>query len=542
MDPLAELKLQRDRFLAFSFAGADLLIEINPAGLITFIAGSVRALTGADDKDLLNTKFSDLFSHNDSNLISIIQNGPKKATKTGPYLVSIKNFADPQKTKRVFLSSLKMLPDGATSIAISQGDGLHQTTGFEDTVPPPILSINDFEAALRKKIPELMAQNKNTNVQMLQIGNIDAYKQTMGAENWDDFVAKISETIMAHSLDGETAVKVDNGKFLLLNDGKSSSDHLNSKLLDLAKTFQVDRDFDIKSKDITTAPDSLNAHELSRAVLYTINKMEKTGIESCDADFKTSFHSYLKENTTKITNLKRIISHQEFNIHFQPIVDIKTEKISHHEVLVRFDSDNSPYDLIIMGEDVGIAPDIDLSICRQCIKYVDFNTHKSLGKFAVNVSGASIQNNAFMGNLYTLLKEYPKAAKHIIFEITESSEIKDFEKVNGFIQSLRKNGYTVCLDDFGAGAASFQYLNKLHIDGVKIDGSYVKTILTSPRDATMVKNITKMCHELDVYVVAEMIETREQARFLLDIGVDKGQGWLYGKAAPTPLASIPKTN
>ena len=113
--------------------------------------------------------------------------------------------------------------------------------------------------------------------------------------------------------------------------------------------------------------------------------------------------------------------------------------------------------------------------------------------------------------------------------------------MNNFIQELRRTGFPVCLDDFGAGAASFQYLQKLEVDGVKIDGSYVKTILTSPRDATMVKNITKMCHELDVYVVAEMIESKDQADYLLGMGVDKGQGWLFSKAMPDVVESIKLT-
>ena len=83
--------------------------------------------------------------------------------------------------------------------------------------------------------------------------------------------------------------------------------------------------------------------------------------------------------------------------------------------------------------------------------------------------------------------EYSGAAKSLMFEITESSEIKDLDKVDGYIQELRGKGYPVCLDDFGAGAASFQYLHKLQVDGVKIDGAYVRNVLTSTRDATMVK-------------------------------------------------------
>lgn len=73
------------------------------------------------------------------------------------------------------------------------------------------------------------------------------------------------------------------------------------------------------------------------------------------------------------------------------------------------------------------------------------------------------------------------------------------------------------------------------MDGVKIDGAYIRGLLSSSRDATMVKNMTQMCHEMGVYVVAEMIENEEQKNFLNEIGVEKGQGWLFGKAQAEPL-------
>lgn len=537
MQPTTDLKAQRDRFLAFSFAGADLLVEIDSSGKILFAAGAVKAILGMDDKDLLRKDFTSFFPESDRELINIIQHHTKVATKQGPYLVTIRSPQDPAKSNRVFLSSFKMLPDGATSIALSFGDGLLKTMGFEDraNTAPRIANPEDFENFLQKKIPALLAKNEDTNVQLVQLPEMERYKKTMAEDNWADFMASIGRTIMGFSKDGESAVQIENGKYLLLKDTAAQDDDLNQKIQSIAQTYNLGNDLAIHSKTIHTEANTLTAKETTRAILYTIKKMENGGLENCGDDLKESFGAYLKENAAKISELKRIISHQEFAVHFQPIVDLKTEMISHHEVLVRFEKQGSPFELITLGEEVGIAADIDLSICRQSLKYIETHPKKDVGKLAVNISGASIHNDIFVNKLMSTLKEYPKSAQHLIFEITESSEIKELDKVNGFIQQLRKNGHAVCLDDFGAGAASFQYLHKLHVDGIKIDGAYVKTLLTSPRDATMVKNITKMCHELDIYVVAEMIETRDQSNYLLDLGIDKGQGWLFAKAAPDTL-------
>ena len=92
----------------------------------------------------------------------------------------------------------------------------------------------------------------------------------------------------------------------------------------------------------------------------------------------------------------------------------------------------------------------------------------------------------------------------------------------------------MCLDDFGAGSASFQYLHRLHVDYVKIDGSYTRKILTSERDAIMVKNLTQMCRDLNIDVIAEMIEQEAQSERMQDLGVQYGQGYLFGKATPKP--------
>lgn len=535
-----EFKTQRDRFLAFSFASADLLLEIDAHGKILFAMGATKALLGLDEKELLKSSFLDIFSEPDRGLMSAIQNSGEVARKQGPYLVTLESPKDRTKIKHIFLNSFKISPEGNTSISISQGDGLLKMMGLEEngTSTKKIMDAKEFEQVVRKKLAERMSKRQDTNVQMLQLSNLADFKKEMEDNSWSEFVSSLGQIIMTSSIDGESAVEVGDGKYMLLNDQTSDEAVLHEKIAALAKSYNIDIPLDLDTRNITADPDALNARETTRAIMYTLNKMEKSGLDNSPESLKDAFGNFLQENAKKIVNLKRIISHQEFKIYFQPIVMLSDKSISHHEVLIRFNSHTSPYDMIVMGEEVGISPDIDLSVCRQTIKYVDMNKNKKIGQLAVNISGASIQNDIFLDKLLSTLKEYPEESRHIIFELTESSEIKDLDKVNQFIQQLRKTGYAVCLDDFGAGAASFQYLQKLEVDGIKIDGSYIKTIMEKPRDATMVKNLTKMCHEMDVYVVAEMIETQAQADYLNAIGVDKGQGWLYSKAMPDVLESI----
>lgn len=124
-----------------------------------------------------------------------------------------------------------------------------------------------------------------------------------------------------------------------------------------------------------------------------------------------------------------------------------------------------------------------------------------------------------------------------MFEVTESAKITNLEATNGVLQELRMLGHHVCLDDFGAGAAAFQYLRALQVDYVKIDGIYVKEALTKPSAPAFLRAMASLCRDLGIETVGEFVETDEVAKFLLDVGVQYGQGYLFGKpgmgVAPT---------
>jgi EAL domain-containing protein (putative c-di-GMP-specific phosphodiesterase class I) len=157
-------------------------------------------------------------------------------------------------------------------------------------------------------------------------------------------------------------------------------------------------------------------------------------------------------------------------------------------------------------------------------------------KVSVNLSGISIQNERFVAKLRNKLEPHLKTdiPKRLVFEITESSKINDLDKVNHFVKALQDDGFKIALDDFGAGSASFQYLHKIHVDAVKIDGVYIMNILQNERDRTMVANLVRMCKDLKVGVVAERIETKEHADLLKTLGVELGQGYYFAKPLDEP--------
>ena len=181
-----------------------------------------------------------------------------------------------------------------------------------------------------------------------------------------------------------------------------------------------------------------------------------------------------------------------------------------------------------------MAADFDIAVCERVINYLLYKASGNRMQFAVNLSGQSVQNEQFFKKLLTKLNAQKELAQRIVFEITESTTITELGVVNHYIGELQKSGFRVCLDDFGAGGTSFQYLQQLQVDYIKIDGQYTRKILDSRRDQILVKNLCQTCKDLGIVPIAEMIEKVEQRQMMVKLGVQMGQGYYFGYPGTKP--------
>jgi EAL domain-containing protein (putative c-di-GMP-specific phosphodiesterase class I) len=231
------------------------------------------------------------------------------------------------------------------------------------------------------------------------------------------------------------------------------------------------------------------------------------------------------------------VSQRRFDLAFQPVVSLATGLAHHHEVLVRFEDGASPFALIRMAEEFDLIEELDHAIVEKSVQRLVQDRTGEL-KLAVNVSGRTIVNESFVDHVSRTLARYDQAKGRLIFEITESAAIEDLPRANRHIQALRALGSIVCLDDFGAGATSFAYLQQLSLDIVKIDGRYVRELADNGRDGAMVRRLVELCKDLKVRTVAEMVETIEVEEAVRQAGVDFAQGWLFGKPADQPRPAL----
>jgi EAL domain-containing protein (putative c-di-GMP-specific phosphodiesterase class I) len=152
---------------------------------------------------------------------------------------------------------------------------------------------------------------------------------------------------------------------------------------------------------------------------------------------------------------------------------------------------------------------------------------------SLNLSGTSICERNFLDFVLTLVED-PVIGGHLCFEITESAIITGLSQIGYFVQELRKRGCRFALDDFGTGLSSFQYLKKLPVDFLKIDGQFVGSLSNDPVDRSMVEAISKVAGALGIATIAERVESAEALERLTQLGIDFAQG--YHLARPEPLA------
>jgi diguanylate cyclase (GGDEF)-like protein len=220
---------------------------------------------------------------------------------------------------------------------------------------------------------------------------------------------------------------------------------------------------------------------------------------------------------------------------FQPIVAARTRKISHYECLLRMATPDGSVvtagQFVPAAEQMGIVHLVDRFALETTIARL--KAHKDI-TLAVNVSGTASSDPAWLQDFVDYVRAAKEVAPRLIVELTETAALHHFEENAQFVSQLRELGVRVAIDDFGAGYTSFRNLQLLHVDTVKIDGSYVKDLSQSPENQVFVRTLVGLAKSFDIKTVAEWVGSDEDAALLQSFGVDYFQGFYFGEPVIDP--------
>ena len=235
--------------------------------------------------------------------------------------------------------------------------------------------------------------------------------------------------------------------------------------------------FSVNAEPLSLPPDE-DPGLLMKALRYALQRFLEAGADAA----RESFEEMLRQTLMSAQDFADMVKEQRFELAYQPIVDLRTGELAHFEVLARF-GDGSPQKTILMAEALDLIEDFDLAVAGMAAEMLREPANRRL-KLAINISARSLVRPFFLSRLWGRLGDGKGLGGRLIFEITETAQIADIAAANILVQQIRSRGFKVCLDDFGAGAASLAYLHGFNIDTVKIDGQYVRELTADGRDGT----------------------------------------------------------
>jgi EAL domain-containing protein (putative c-di-GMP-specific phosphodiesterase class I) len=239
--------------------------------------------------------------------------------------------------------------------------------------------------------------------------------------------------------------------------------------------------------------------------------------------------------------LRQALDNEEFVLHYQPKVNLASGKLTGAEALIRWNDPRTglvaPGRFIPILEETGLIYDVGRWALRQAI--ADYLRWRSAGlpavRVAVNVSPLQLRNHDFIAEIRQAIGIDAQAAAGLELEITESLIMEDVRHSIATLQAIRTMGVGIAIDDFGTGFSSLSYLAKLPVDTLKIDRSFVIDMTAAQEGLALVSTIINLAHALKLKVVAEGVETEEQARLLRLLNCDEFQGYLFSKPVPREI-------
>ena len=532
--PLDSSGPPRDRFLAFAFAGSDLLIETGLDGVVVFATGAFRLRLGADSDKYLGRRITSMIAAADQTSLAMAL---ATVTLRGRIAPLVLRLADAESTP-VALAAL-MMPGPPARLCFTIGPvpvvpGL--TPAVNAGVAEPLLFVREAALAMRN--------GADGRLGLLEVENWRDVQSLLAPEDMRALRDGISG-VLAGAGSGVLAGEIAAGRYGVLGGSGLDVTGLAERMRDVVAAGPAARHTKVSETALTLDPGPLTPSQAARTLRYAVTRFAAGGSEAVDADGAADgLAGIIARSGQRARAMREAIAARRFRIRFQPIVSLEDRAIHHFEALLRpaemaSHPSATTQEFVLFAEMVGLAEELDMAVLEEVLLAL---RAAPAARVAVNVSGLSMQSAPFRQRVLDLLTAHsdiggaPNTPHRLLIELTETAEIDDMGAAAAAIAELRGHGVPVCLDDFGAGGAAFRYLREFGVDYVKIDGLYVRAATRGDRERGFVRSMVELAGTVGAQVVAEMIETEEQAVLMRELGVHYGQGWLFGRPGSLPGA------
>lgn len=500
----------KSRLLGMAFAAADLMFELD-RGRVVFAAGAGPAPGIMPSDAWTGQSLDTLITPASRPRVRAALDALQPGVRSQPVEIDIQVGDGRSRKARL---SVFLLPDIAPFISCSLiWDG-------------PVVAVRTnamLDArGLLKRAATLLAQG-GTGPE-LGVAFVDVPGLAGQSHSHQRATERIEAHLQSVSIDGQSAARLAPDRFALVRDGPEI-DGLASTLSAIARGEGLDLSAITSQGDLA----GIEAGVAVRTLRLALEECLKDG-----AAAGSRFGERLKRTVQDADRFRAIVRERNFTLVYQPIVALSSGVEHHFEALARFGgAGQAPTGPITMAEEIGLIEGFDLAVTEMALKQMRQPGFGQV-KVAVNISGKSLDGPAYVSGLLEMTANAPEIRNRLLIEVTETASLADLDGAARRLGALRESGVKVCLDDFGVGSITLEYLRNLPVDIVKIDGTFIRDLNSDGRVRTLTAHLVELCQTLKIETVAEMVETEAEAEIVRSLGVNYAQGWLFGRPWSTP--------
>jgi len=380
---------------------------------------------------------------------------------------------------------------------------------------------------------------------MIDLDRFKAVNDTLGHLVGDQLLARVSDRLKRQVGENELCGRLGGDEFAIVIRDVADMDHVNrvaaSVIHSLSEPYEIDHHTLYVGASVGSAigpRDGATVETLMRNADLALYRSKDEG-GGVHFTYEPALHAHAERRRQLEFSLRRALERNEFVLHYQPVVDARTETISSFEALLRWRSEEhgmvSPGKFIPLAEDTRLIVPIGEWVLREaCLEARKWPEHV---RVAVNVSGEQLLDSNFAASVVGALSLSGLSARRLELEVTESIFVRDSNQARAALEQVMALGCGVALDDFGTGYSSLGYLRELRFSTIKVDRTFVQGAATgNPESLAIIRAVVAMADSLEMSTTAEGVETEKELNVVRELGCKKIQGFYFGRPMEAPDA------